>query len=185
MNFNALQKATRISPRILRKHLDELIKKKLVQERGKPRKRGQKLWYVITPIGENHAIKAMKASVEDTSLIIKSLAKNVMFFKDQEKKSYLRRALKETDHAYVEDLRAIDSSMDKTFDWYVKTSTRGLLTNSLKELYRLYLEVMESGHKEGSFMGITKGGAVFLISVPILENAGVLNPDFRRQFSFL
>lgn len=187
MTFRALQKATSVSPRILRVHLDHLIVGKLVRERGRQgRKQGQKLWYTITSTGEKHAAKVALEDIVSATTTMETMVNAIA--EEPQKISELRKALEQQSLSYAEEsakkIKMMDRNptMEETVALFEKGNKIGALARSLKNLYHIYLDVAlsnafrsdsRSGYKEGFVMGITKEGGIYLIPVASLKKHGL------------
>ena len=187
MNFNDLQRATCVSPRILRVHLDHLIKGKLVREKGrKGRKRGQKLWYTVTSTGEKHAAKEALEDIVSATTTMETMVNAIA--EEPQKISELRKALEQQSLSYAEEsakkikMMDHDPTKEEAAVLFEKGNKIGALARSLKNLYHIYLDVAlsnafrsdsRSGYKEGFVMGITKEGGIYLIPVASLKKHGL------------
>jgi predicted ArsR family transcriptional regulator len=190
MNFNNLQRATEVSPRILRVHLDHLIKGKLVREKGRQgRKRGQKLWYTVTSTGEKHAAKEALEDIVSATTTMETMVNAIA--EEPQKISELRKALEQQSLSYAEEsakkIKMMDrdptmEEVEEATALFEKGNKIGALARSLKNLYHIYLDVAlpyafrsdsRSGYKEGFVIGITKKGGIYLIPVASLKKHGL------------
>jgi predicted ArsR family transcriptional regulator len=77
--FRNLQKTTGISPRIMRRYLDELINKKLVYEEGrKAWKRGKQLRYSLTAKGQQECVRAALENVNKSLEVVNTITSHML-----------------------------------------------------------------------------------------------------------
>jgi len=80
-SFRGLQKQTRISPRILRRHLDVLATRQLITEKGKRLKHGgSPLSYRLDSKGQKVLAEHIKEHSEDIVLLNPKLFKGLLAF---------------------------------------------------------------------------------------------------------
>jgi len=75
--FSNIQDKTKISPRIIRRYLDQLISRRLVNEEGRENwKRGKKLYYSLTGKGRRECQRLVANAVAEYSEISQKISKN-------------------------------------------------------------------------------------------------------------
>lgn len=163
---------------------NSLVSLGLVERKAGSAKESFRPRYRITEKGKNYLIIQ---SATNVSLIITNLANIVeAIANDPEKILKLRKALNEISFAADEEVKALDH--DPTLEEAKAICEKGdklikgPLTESLKKLYHICLEVTlpysfrsdpRSGYKEGFVMGVSKEGGIYLIPIGLLKKHGL------------
>lgn len=173
MTFRNLQKTTKISPRILRRHLDGLSEKDLVFE-DKPDswKRGQKKHYTITKEGEENVVGDAFSNISSALERIRDLTTTLA--NDPKRLSELRELF----HLPPKPSEFENFNFEDYIERFNKESKRihGPLRESLKAIFDIFLATELSPHeqpKQGFVMGFTKEGWVYLIPIASLKKHGL------------
>ena len=77
ITFRNIQDKTKISPRIIRRYLDQLISRRLVNEEGRENwKHGKKLYYSLTEKGRRERQRLVANAVAEYSAISQKISEN-------------------------------------------------------------------------------------------------------------
>jgi len=159
-----------------RETLNDLITKKLVHEEGRENwKRGKKLWYSLTKKGREYFYRQALKDVAEALKQVHNLTKHLS---NTEKLSELRAFLHQPSilDSENEALRNGTLTLEQVLKRFEARSrtTRGLLTESLKTIYGIFLEVsLRPFEGRDLVMGITKEGYVCLIPIGSLKEHGL------------
>jgi DNA-binding MarR family transcriptional regulator len=159
-----------------RKILNDLIKKKLVHEEGRENwKRGRKLWYTLTKKGRQYFWTQTLNDVAEALKHVHDLTKHLS---NPERLSELRAFLHQPSvlDSENEALKNGKLTLEQVLERFEARSrkTRGLLTESLKAIYGIYLEMsLRPFEGRDLVMGITKEGYVCLIPIASLKEHGL------------
>ena len=121
LSFNKLQESTLISPKTLKKHLDELKCNKLVLEKGRDEwKHGKRLRYALTEKGKKEYVKQSLGNINDAMDTIMSLfpllnKENLLALRDILLEQPFKVGGVEFERA-AEDDNLKKQRLDKTFD---------------------------------------------------------------------
>jgi predicted ArsR family transcriptional regulator len=170
ITFRTLQKTNGISPRILRKHLDGLILRKLVHEEGSEEwVRGKKLWYILTEKGKKNCIRA---ALDDLSLslnVIDDIAAQVSI--DPERLKQWRDSAREAVRTVAKD---DEIPLGKRIEQAsrVRESYFGAFREALRSMHQISLrlfasrktlEMIEKFHR-GMYVLVSENGILNLVS---------------------
>lgn len=147
----------------------------MVHEEGKDRRRGQRFWYSLTPSGENYTLN--KTLEEAVSLLKRVADLTRTLANDPERIADLRRAMNEPSVTQDEIRQKSDEDLIDLFDKRQKQKY-GLLKESLKTIYRIFMDVevrsyMGEHFKDGFVFGIDKKGGIHLIPIVLLKKRGL------------
>lgn len=174
--FRGIQDQTEISPRILGKHLKDLVSQKLIVEKGRENwKHGKKLGYNLTKRGREYFYRGTLHDVGEALKKVHNLTKDLS---NAEKLSELRAFLHQPSilESENEELRNGTLTLEQVLERFEARSrkTRGLLTESLKAIFNIYLEMsLRPFEGRDLVMGITKEGYVYLMPVALLKEHGL------------
>jgi len=175
--FNVIQRESKISPRILKTYLEDLVGKKLIVEKGRKNwKHGKKLWYNLTEKGREYWCREPFTVVAEALKKVHNLTKDL--FNNTDKLSELRAFLHQPSilESENEELRNGTLTLEQVLKRFEVRSreTRGVLTESLKAIFGIYLEMsLRPFEGRDLVMGITKEGYVYLIPVALLKTHGL------------
>ena len=189
--FRQIQKQTEISPRILQKYLKDLVSHRLVNEKGrkdlvdykitekghvKNLQRPKKLLYSLTKKGRAYWYREPFAVVAEALRKVHDLTKDLSNLgRLSELRTFLNQPfmLESEDEELRNGTLTLEQWLER-FEVRSRKSSRTLLTESLKSIFNIYLEVsLRPFEGRDLVMGITKEGYVCLIPVASLKKHGL------------
>lgn len=170
ITFRTLQKTNGISPRILRKHLDGLIVRKLVHEEGGTEwVRGKKLWYTLTEKGKKDCVRTALGDLSLSLNVIDEIAARVVI--DPQRLEEWRDSAREAVRTVAKDDEIpLGKRIEQTSR--VRESYFGSFREALRSVHQISLrlfasqktlEMIEKFHR-GVYVLVGENGILNLVS---------------------
>jgi len=177
LNKRALDTHTGLHPKTTQKYLESLVRQKFVHEQG-DHKRGKKIFYDLTPKGQEYLIEQMIDNLNPVFAAIQKVA-GIIASKPSALKQF-REFLKENPPSIVTpemSERGYSTKEEIKRDMENVERTHGPLREAYKAMRKTYLEVWGPRGSNGELLDVaialTKEGYVYLIQVALLKTHGL------------
>lgn len=167
-----------ISPRIVRRRLDNLMRKGFVHEEAENWKQGKQKLYSLTVKGREHFLELSTEYFNEVFRSIQSVTSEIVSKPDKLKqlRQFLRKNPPLPVTPEVRQRGYFTKEEDERFQEH-REYIHGPLIESFKLMFKIYLEVWGMRKPNGELMnvvlGITKEGGVYEIPVNLLKRRGM------------